>query len=194
MVGIFFWNYFCSFMRMKKLFTIAFLLFCFTVSFAEDKGIHFPTFSLLKVDSSSYLTNKDLKDSVNTVFINFSPTCEHCERTIKSILSNITKFTETQFVLSSFEDFASIRKFYFDNGKSEISLTSWVNISMASPGLNAFTNVFIGQETDYSLTSQIKYTSVPCLIFFNKDKKYIKKIEQESNAKEILKALNIKTK
>lgn len=176
MVGIFFWNYFCSFMRMKKLFTIAFLLFCFTVSFAEDKGIHFPTFSLLKVDSSSYLTNKDLKDSVNTVFINFSPTCEHCERTIKSILSNITKFTETQFVLSSFEDFASIRKFYFDNG------------------LNAFTNVFIGQETDYSLTSQIKYTSFPCLIFFNKDKKYIKKIEQESNAKEILKALNIKTK
>ncbi|MBK9793577.1 MAG: hypothetical protein IPP60_10860 [Sphingobacteriales bacterium] len=57
---------------MKKLFTIAFLLFCFTVSFAEDKGIHFPTFSLLKVDSSSYLTNKDLKDSVNTVFINLA--------------------------------------------------------------------------------------------------------------------------
>lgn len=176
MVGIFFWNYFCSFLIMKKLFTILFLLSCLSVTFAEDKVITFPAFKLLKVDSSSYLTNADLKDSVNTVFINFSPTCDHCERTIKSILSNITKFTETQFVLSSFEDFASIRKFYFDNG------------------LNSFTTVFIGQETDYSLTSQIKYTSFPCLVFFNKDKKYIKKIEQESNAKEILKALNIKTK
>ncbi|MCC6583240.1 MAG: hypothetical protein IT271_06025 [Chitinophagales bacterium] len=160
----------------KHITIIVFLFCCITQSNAADNKINFPTFSLLKVDSSNYLTNKDLKDSVNTVFINFSPTCDHCERTIKSILSNITKFTETQFVLSSFEDFASIRKFYFDNG------------------LNSFTNVFIGQETDYSLTSQIKYTSFPCLIFFDKDKKYIKKIEQESNAKEILKALNIKTK
>lgn len=162
---------------MSKHISIIIFLFCYiTQSFATDNKINFPTFSLLKVDSSSYLTNKDLKDSVNTVFINFSPTCDHCERTIKSILSNITKFTETQFVLSSFEDFASIRKFYFDNG------------------LNSFTNVFIGQETDYSLTSQIKYTSFPCLIFFDKNRKYMKKIDQESNAKEILKALNIKTK
>ena len=128
------------------------------------------------MDSASYLTNKDLKDSVNTVFINFSPTCDHCERTIKSILENISKFSETQFVLSSFEDFAAIRKFYFDNG------------------LHAFTSVFIGQEIDYSLTKQIKYSSFPCLILFDKNRKYLKKIDEESNAKAILKALNIKVK
>ena len=95
---------------------------------------------------------------------------------IKSILENISKFTETQFVLSSFEDFAAIRKFYFDNG------------------LNSFTTVFIGQETDYSLTKQIKYSSFPCLIFFDKYKKYLKKIDEESNAKEILKTLKLKYK
>ncbi|MFN8295407.1 MAG: hypothetical protein U0T69_04390 [Chitinophagales bacterium] len=145
-------------------------------TFAGDNNILFPTFSLLKMDSTSYLTEKDLKDSVNTVFINFSPTCDHCERTIKSILENISKFTETQFVLSSFEDFAAIRKFYFDNG------------------LNSFTTVFIGQETDYSLTKQIKYSSFPCLIFFDRNKKYLKKIDQESNAKEILKTLKLKYK
>jgi thiol-disulfide isomerase/thioredoxin len=153
---------------------ILILILARTYSFAGDNSIFFPTFSLLKMDSTSYLTEKDLKDSVNTVFINFSPTCDHCERTIKSILENISKFTETQFVLSSFEDFAAIRKFYFDNG------------------LNSFTTVFIGQETDYSLTKQIKYSSFPCLILFDKNKKYLKKIDQESSAKELLKAFKIK--
>lgn len=155
---------------------IIILIFLQTNTFAGDNSILFPEFSLLKMDSTSYLTNKDLKDSVNTVFINFSPTCDHCERTIKSILANISKFTETQFVLSSFEDFSAIRKFYFDNG------------------LSSFTTVFIGQETDYSLTKQIKYSSFPCLIIFDKYKKYLKKIDQESNAKEILKALKLKYK
>lgn len=153
---------------------ILILILARTYSFAGDNSIFFPTFSLLKMDSTSYLTEKDLKDSVSTVFINFSPTCDHCERTIKSILENISKFTETQFVLSSFEDFAAIRKFYFDNG------------------LNSFTTVFIGQETDYSLTKQIKYSSFPCLILFDKNKKYLKKIDQESSAKELLKAFKIK--
>ena len=160
---------------MKKLFSIILILVVATTSFAEDK-IPFPTISLLKIDSISYLTNKDLKDSVNTVFINFSPTRDHCERTIKSILENISKFTQTQFVLTSFEEFASIRKFYFDNG------------------LNSFTTVFIGQEIDYELTKQIKYSSFPCLILFDKNKNYIKKIDEETNAKELLKALKIKTK
>lgn len=150
------------------------LLFVKNLSIADDNSVSFPVVNLLKMDSSSYISNKDLKDSVNTVFINFSPTCDHCQRTIKSILENITKFTETQFVLSSFEDFTSIRKFYFDNG------------------LNSFTTVFIGKEIDYSLTKQINYTSFPCLIFFDKNKKYFKKIDEESNAKEILKALKIK--
>lgn len=151
------------------------LFFAFTFSFAQkSKPIFFPVFSLLKMDSTTYLSNKDIKDSVNTVFINFSPTCEHCERTIKSILQNISKFSETQFVLTSFEDFSAIRKFYFDNG------------------LNSFGTVFIGQETDYSLIKQLKYSSFPCLVFFDKNKHYIKTIDEESNAKAVLKVLKIK--
>lgn len=160
---------------MTKFILTVFLSFLISLNtFAADTSIILPIFSLLKVDSTSYLTNKDLKDSVNTVFINFSPTCDHCQRTIKSILDNISKFTETQFVLTSFEDFSSIRKFYFDYG------------------LNSYTTVFIGQEVDYSLTKQIKYSSFPCLVLFDKNKNYIKKIEQESNAKVLLKALKIK--
>ncbi len=161
--------------NMTKFILTVFLSFLISLNtFAADTSIILPIFSLLKVDSTSYLTNKDLKDSVNTVFINFSPTCDHCQRTIKSILDNISKFTETQFVLTSFEDFSSIRKFYFDYG------------------LNSYTTVFIGQEVDYSLTKQIKYSSFPCLVLFDKNKNYIKKIEQESNAKVLLKALKIK--
>lgn len=162
---------------MKWISALLFLVATSTMSFAQkEKTISFPSFSLLKIDSASLLTNKDLNEKYNTVFINFSPTCEHCQRTIKSILDNIQKFPETQFVLSSFEDFSAIRKFYFDNM------------------LNSFPTVFIGQEKDYSLTKQIKYSSFPCLVLFDKNNKWIKTIDAESNAKTLLKALKIKVK
>jgi hypothetical protein len=162
---------------LMKIFLSILLLFNTAgISFAEDKILPFPTFKLLKMDSSSYLTNQDIADNKNTIFINFSPTCDHCERTIKSILDNITKFSETQFILTSFESFSSIRKLYFDYS------------------LHTYSSVFIVQETDYSLTKQIQYSSFPCLIVFDKQQKFIKKIEEESNAKTLLKVLNIKTK
>ncbi|MFN8237058.1 MAG: hypothetical protein U0T77_02720 [Chitinophagales bacterium] len=74
-----------------------FLITCSIQLSAQKKPIVFPTFSLLKMDSTSYLTNADLAENKNTIFINFSPTCEHCQRTINSILVNISKFEETQF-------------------------------------------------------------------------------------------------
>ncbi len=150
----------------------AFFIACSLQLSAQKKPVVFPTFSLLKMDSTSYLTNADLAENKNTIFINFSPTCEHCQRTINSILVNISKFEETQFVLSSFEDFSTIRKFYFNYF------------------LNSFTNVFIGQELNYSLTSQIRYSSFPCLVIFDKTKTWKKTIPGEVSAKDLLKILS----
>ena len=162
---------------MNKIILLTWMLFSLVLDLkAEDKNLLFPTFKLLKMDSSTYLTNQDIADNKNTIFINFSPTCDHCERTIKSILDNITKFSETQFILTSFESFSSIRKFYFDYS------------------LHTYSSVYIVQESDYSLTKQIQYSSFPCLIIFDKQQKFIKKIEEESNAKTLLKVLNIKSK
>jgi thiol-disulfide isomerase/thioredoxin len=162
---------------MNKITILTWLLFSLILDIkAEDKNLLFPTFKLLKMDSSSYLTNQDIASNKNTIFINFSPTCDHCERTIKSILDNITKFSETQFILTSFESFSSIRKFYFDYS------------------LHTYSSVYIVQESDYSLTKQIQYSSFPCLIIFDKQQKFIKKIDEESNAKTLLKVLNIKSK
>ncbi|HOY42540.1 MAG TPA: hypothetical protein PLX60_11775, partial [Chitinophagales bacterium] len=150
---------------MNKIILLTWMLFSLVLDLkAEDKNLLFPTFKLLKMDSSTYLTNQDIADNKNTIFINFSPTCDHCERTIKSILDNITKFSETQFILTSFESFSSIRKFYFDYS------------------LHTYSSVYIVQESDYSLTKQIQYSSFPCLIIFDKQQKFIKKIDEESNA------------
>jgi hypothetical protein len=160
---------------MNKITILTWLLFSLILDIkAEDKNLLFPTFKLLKMDSSTYLTNQDIASNKNTIFINFSPTCDHCERTIKSILDNITKFSETQFILTSFESFSSIRKFYFDYS------------------LHTYSSVYIVQETDYSLTKQIQYSSFPCLILFDKQQKFIKKIDEESNAKTLLKGAKYK--
>lgn len=157
-----------------------FLLLCFsfqTITFSKDtSSIPFPKIELLKMDSVQLLENKDIDENKTTIFINFSPTCDHCTRTIENILENINLFKETQFILSSFEDFSSIRKFYFDNF------------------LSSYTNVFIGQEIGYSLTKQIKYASFPSLVLFDKQKKWITTIPRETNTKTILKLLNKKKK
>lgn len=163
---------------MKKIGISFFIFFAvvFSTMAKENKPILFPTFSLLKMDSVSYLTNKDIKDSVNTVFVNFSPTCDHCQRTIRNILDNISKFKNTQFVLSSFDEFGLVQKFYFEYG------------------LNSFSTVFIGQEYDFQLTKQLQFSSFPCLVIFDANKKWIKKLEQETTAKTLLKVLKIKEK
>jgi thioredoxin-related protein len=158
-------------MKIVSLFVFLFIYFALP---AQKSALPFPKFSLLKMDSSSYLTDKDLKMNTNTVFINFSPTCDHCERTIKSILENIEKFRDTQFVLSSFEDFSAIRKFYLENM------------------LNSYANIFIGQERNHELTSQVQYTSFPCAVFYDKKNRWIGKLEGERKAREYLKLLKIK--
>ena len=100
---------------MKNTFLLLALISIVSISYAEKKAsIPFPTFRLLKLDSVGHITNKDLSENKNTVFIHFSPTCDHCQRTIKSIVDNMAKFKNTQFVLESYEDFSVIRKFYFD--------------------------------------------------------------------------------
>ncbi len=151
------------------------LFFAISIASAKDnQPILFPNFSLLKMDSTTYLTNKDLKDSMNTIFINFSPNCDHCQRTIKSILDNIQQIKNTQFVLGSFEDFGEIRKFYFDYG------------------IYNYANIYLAQEIDFTLSRQIQYSSFPCLVVFDDHKNWVKKIAQESNVKSILKLLKIK--
>ncbi|MDB5228206.1 MAG: redoxin [Bacteroidota bacterium] len=172
----FFWIDFCRLVTMKNSFSLLFVLFFLAnISLAEKKdAIPFPTFRILKMDSTSYITQKDLKENKNTVFINFSPTCDHCQRTVKSIVDNIAKFKETQFVLTSYEDFSTIRKFYFDYF------------------LSSFSNIYIGQDKDNTLTKQIQFSSFPSIVMFNKNKKWIKKIDGETNAKVLLKALKIK--
>lgn len=163
---------------MKKVFAYFFAIQLFlSIGYSNsDNSINFPSLQILKVDSATFITNQDLKNNYNTVFINFSPTCEHCQRTIQSILNNYNRFKETQFILTSFEEFATIRQFYFDYN------------------LGAYKNIYIGQEIDYSLTKQIKYSSFPCLVLFNKQQQYVKTIDEETNAKTLLKQLNLTKK
>lgn len=161
---------------MKYYTSILLFVLCFfnNVHAIDKQTILFPEVKLLKMDSTHLLTNSNLEANYNTIFINFSPTCEHCQQTIKSILNNISKFKETQFVLSSFEEFASIRKFYFDYF------------------LDNYKNVHIGQEIDYNLTKQIKYASFPSLVIFDKNNNWVKTIGRETNAKTLLQILKIK--
>lgn len=158
-----------------RLLLVCMIFICPLLSFAEDTtSISYPYFRLLKMDSVHYLTQKDLPAHKNTVFINFSPTCEHCQRTIGDILKNIEKFKETQFVLSSFEVFNAIKQFHTDYK------------------LEKYPTIFIGQEQNFELTRKLNYSSFPCSILFDQNNKYILKIEGEAKSKEYLRLLKLK--
>lgn len=156
------------------------LLTCFTLtatlySYSQDSTlVTFPIVRLLRMDSTNYITNKDLKENTNTIFINFSPTCDHCQRTIADILKHIEKFKGTQVVFTSFESFNALRKFYTDNY------------------LDKYPSVFIGQEQRLELTKQLKYSSFPCSVIFDNTNRWIRTIEGEAKAKEYLRILHLK--
>lgn len=131
--------------------------------------IPFPEIKLMQLDSVQQYDNSILKKDYRTVFINFSPTCDHCQRTIESILKNIARFPQTQFVLTSFDSMEAIRTFYFNYN------------------LSAYTNVYVGQEIAYSMTKQLKYAGFPSVVLFDQSGKWLHSVHEVTNAKNILK-------
>ena len=72
-----------------------------------------PEFTIYKAPDSTEFTRENLKKKP-TVFIVFSPDCEHCQRETKDLVSEIDKFKKTQIIMVTYLPYEEMMQFYKD--------------------------------------------------------------------------------
>ena len=105
---------------MKRIFLSAFILCLAQLSFSQADStmpvyLRFPTiplFSINKASDSTTFTREDLQKKKPTVFIIFSPDCEHCQHETEALIANIDKFKDAQIVMVDYLPHEEMIKFY----------------------------------------------------------------------------------
>lgn len=109
-----------------------------------------PQFTIYKASDSTKFTRDDLQKRKPTVFIIFSPDCEHCHKETEELTANIDKFRDAQIVMVQFLPHAQMVKFYQDH-----KIADYPNITM-------------GRDAQYFLPLFFKVTSLPAIFVYDK--------------------------
>ena len=127
-----------------------------------------PPFKLDKASDSTRFVKDDLKKKTATLFILFSPDCEHCQHETKDLLANIDKFKKIQIVMATWLPYADMKKFY-----EEYKIADYPKITMA-------------RDAGFYLPPWFKVTSLPFLAMFNKKGDLITTMEGSVSMQKIL--------
>lgn len=142
---------------MKKIIFLKVILLFFFTSFSQEETIQplykrFPTpppFKLLSTDSSTILTDKDIKKNKDVLIMVFSPDCDHCQHHAEEMVNNRDKFKGIQIVMGSMMSISKIKEFY------------------NTYHLDKLDNLIIGQDREFILGSYYKMKSLPFLAFYD---------------------------
>jgi thioredoxin-related protein len=143
---------------MKKLFLFSILSASIITVFAQQiaqqpkpqQSPVVPPFHILKVDSSTYYTNSDLKKHHETLIMYFSPECEHCKHQTKDLLAEMDKLKNIEIVMATYQPFFEMKNFY-----SYFRIADYPNIKM-------------GWDEKYQIPSHYKIQSLPFLALYDK--------------------------
>ena len=72
---------------------------------------YIPEFTIYKAPDSTAFTRENLKRKPS-VFIIFSPDCEHCQRETQDLISNIDKFKKMQILMITYLPYEEMIKFF----------------------------------------------------------------------------------
>lgn len=143
---------------MSKLFILIIAVFTAQVSFSQADStkpvyLRFPSlpqFTIYKASDSTKFTREDLQKRKPTVFIIFSPDCEHCHKETEELTTNIDKFKDAQIVMVQFLPHAQMVKFYHDHKIAD------------------YPNIIMGRDAQYFLPLFFKVTSLPAIYVYDK--------------------------
>ena len=107
-----------------------------------------PPFSLLQADSS-LITKAQLKKAPVLVMY-FSPSCDHCQRQVREMLTRIDDFKHVQFVLATYQPFDEMTAFIKEYKLEEHS------------------NIKVGRDTKFFLPTFFHIQSLPFLALYDK--------------------------
>lgn len=109
-----------------------------------------PQFTIYKASDSTKFTRDDLEKRKPTVFIIFSPDCEHCQDETKALIANIDKFKHAQIVMVEFLPHDQMVKFYKDYK------------------IENYPNIIMGRDAKYYLPLFFKVQSLPAIYVYDK--------------------------
>ena len=118
-----------------------------------------PQFTIYKAADSSAFTRSNLAKKKSTVFIIFSPDCEHCQRETDSLIKHINLFRNAQVVMTTYLAHDLMVKFYHD-------------YKIAN-----HREIIMGRDAKFFFPVFFKVTSLPAIYVYDKRGKFKKSFD-----------------
>lgn len=160
-----------------RIFTLMCLLVFPLFSFAQETDAPYlrnptlPQFSLLREDSTSWITNRDIRPNVPVIVMLFSPDCDHCKDQMEILTKNMIKLRNADIVMSTFQPIYKIRDF------------------CKQYNLHRYPNVHVGRDVKYFFGPFYRIRYAPLLAVYDKDRHLVKVFEGDTKVEKLLEAL-----
>lgn len=122
---------------------------------AYIKNPTLPAFNILSADSSQVFNTYNIKAGRPTVFIYFSPECDHCQHSLKELREKADSLKDATVYLTSFVPLPEMNKFIVDYK------------------LNELKNWRFGKDYQYFFPMYFGAKSVPFMAVYDKNKKLV---------------------
>ncbi|MEO9020724.1 MAG: redoxin domain-containing protein [Ginsengibacter sp.] len=163
---------------MKNLFLFIACIFIYGTGFSQTGAsndtpiyLRFPTipdFTVYKAPDSTAFSRNDLHKKENTIFIIFSPDCEHCQHETEMLTQNLPKFKNTQIVMVTYLPYDEMIKFYHI-----YKIANYPQITMA-------------RDTKFFFPVFFKVTNLPSIFIYDKKGNFKKAFEGDVKPETIL--------
>lgn len=147
--------------------------FCQTDSAKEETPVYLrfpfiPSFTIYKAPDSTAFSRNNLHANKNTIFIVFSPDCEHCQHETQMLTQNINRFKNTQFVMVTYLPYDEMMKFYH-----VFKIANYPQITM-------------GRDTKFFFPPFFHVRNLPSIFIYDKKGKFKKSFEGDVKPDSIL--------
>ena len=137
----------------------------------EEKPL-LPSFNIRLLDSTTIFNTGKIVKGKPTVFILFSPDCDHCAQLAKEVKDSADALLSTNlYMISPPMPLFEIKKFAFINGIAHKS------------------NIVVGQDINFFFGSFFHAETVPFVVLYDKNKKLVTVLKQLKKVEELLSEL-----
>lgn len=143
---------------------------------AYIKNPKLPAFNILSADSTQVFNTYNIQAGRPTVFIYFSPECDHCQHALKELREKSDSLKDATVYLTSFVPLPEMNKFIVDYK------------------LNELKNWRFGKDYQYFFPMYFGAKSVPFMVVYDKNKKLVAGNDGGFKATELFRLVKEKSK
>ncbi len=136
---------------------------------AHLQNLLLPDFKILLTDGKTNFYTDNLSKDKNTIIINFSPECEHCQLQTEELIKNIDQFKGTQIVMATSLPLENMKQFY-----DEFQIVKYPNIIM-------------GQDVLFFFSRYYKNQYLPGIAVYNKKRALLNFYDGGAKTEELIK-------